>query len=159
MLVLIAVLVAVAIVAWIWSSRHGNGPANRVTIYYTKEDGSSEVPWPVSVRPASAGEDVQSQKRDMLIYAATQAIAGPPSDVAAIRFPPGTHVRTASVTGTTATIDLSREVRNQSGELGEAGEFKALVWTLTALPGIDAVQVLVDGQRVTTLPGGQLESR
>ncbi len=37
---------------------------------------------------------------------------------------------------------------------GETGEFKALVWTLTALPGVDRVAVRVQGRQLQTLPGG-----
>ena len=41
--------------------------------------------------------------------------------------------------------------------MNEGGEFKALVWTLTSLPGIDAVAVTVAGKKIATLPGGSFE--
>jgi spore germination protein GerM len=130
----------------------------RVTVYYTKLDGGSEVPWTVSMRPQERGESAGEHLRNAALYAATQAVAGPPSTVAAIRFPAGTHVLDADVNGSTATVDLSQEVRSQSGGvLGESGQFKALVWTLTALPGIEQVAVRVQGQQIDTLPGGHLE--
>lgn len=96
--------------------------------------------------------------KSVVFYAATQAVAGPPGDIDAIRFPAGTHVRGVNVEGTTADVDLSREVKSPSGgSLGETGEFKSLVWTLTRIPGIDGVRVLVDGMRLDALPGGHLE--
>jgi spore germination protein GerM len=62
------------------------------------------------------------------------------------------------VDGSTASVDLGGAVAaNGGGSFAESGEFKALVWTLTSLPGVDAVQVKIDGTRVPTLPGGHLE--
>jgi spore germination protein GerM len=91
-------------------------------------------------------------------YATAQAVAGPPAETSAIRFPAGTVVRAVHVAGRTATVDLGGTIAApQSGSFAESGEFKALVWTLTSLPGIDAVQVKIGGARVPTLPGGHLE--
>ncbi|HVA34173.1 MAG TPA: GerMN domain-containing protein, partial [Candidatus Baltobacteraceae bacterium] len=62
------------------------------------------------------------------------------------------------VNGSTAIVDLSKEVESQAGgTFGENGEFKALVYTLTGVRGIDAVQVTVGGETLPTLPGGHLE--
>ena len=111
----------------------------------------SEVPYSVSLGPA---RDVKS----VAFYAATQAVAGPPAGVDAIRFPQGTHVRALDIDGRTAIVDLSPDVKNTGGgSFDEAGMFKSLVWTLTALPGISAVSVRVDGAQIATLPGGHLE--
>jgi spore germination protein GerM len=67
-------------------------------------------------------------------------------------------VLSASVNDSTALVDLSGEVKNQNaGVLGESGEFKSLVWTLTALPGIQQVAIRVQGQTLDTLPGGHLD--
>lgn len=110
------------------------------------------------MRPQQPGESAQAHLRDAVLYGAVQAVTGPESSISAIRFPAGTHVLAADVKDSTATVDLSGEVRNQtSGVLGESGEFKALVWTLTALAGINEVAIRVQGQQLSTLPGGHLE--
>jgi N-acetylmuramoyl-L-alanine amidase len=110
------------------------------------------------MRPQQSGESSTEHLHNTVLYAATQAVAGPPTSVAAVRFPEGTHVLSADVNESTATVDLSGEVKNQSGGvLGESGAFKSLVWTLTALPGISQVAVRVEGQTLSTLPGGHLE--
>lgn len=154
----IALLIVVAAGSWYWASHRTGAGENRITIYYTKLDGGSEVPWTVSMRPQERGESAAEHLKNTVLYAATQAVAGPPSDVAAIRFPSGTHVLSASVTDSTAVVDLSGEVKNQSaGVLGESGEFKSLVWTLTALPDIRQVGIRVQGQTLDTLPGGHLD--
>jgi N-acetylmuramoyl-L-alanine amidase len=155
---LIALLIVVAAVAWYFAAHRPSAVSDHLTIYYTKQDGKSEVPWTVSMRPQQQGESAAEHLHNAVLYAATQAVAGPPSDVSAVRFPAGTHVISVNVTGSTATVDLSSEVKDQSaGVLGESGEFKSLVWTLTALPGIDQVAVRVQGQTLETLPGGHLE--
>ncbi|MBV8148555.1 MAG: GerMN domain-containing protein, partial [Candidatus Eremiobacteraeota bacterium] len=75
-----------------------------------------------------------------------------------IRFPPGTRVLDASVNGSTTTVDLSKEVEQQpGGSFAENGEFKALVYTMTGVHGLDAVQVKIDGKTLPTLPGGHIE--
>jgi spore germination protein GerM len=156
---LVVLLVLVGAASWYWARhRLQSTRLDHVTVYYTKADGKSEAAWTLSMRPAQPGESASEHLRNTVLYAATQAVAGPASDVAAIRFPAGTHVRSADVTGSTAHVDLSAQVKDQtSGIAGETGEFKALVWTLTAIPGIDAVAVTVEGQTLSTLPGGHLE--
>lgn len=158
MLLLLALLVAVTFVTWYALSHRGPSLGNHITVYYTKIDGTSEIPWQVTIRPPERGESAAAYEQYAVTYAATQAIAGPPSSVQAVRFPPGTHVLSANVTGSTATINLSKEVENQvGGTFGENGEFKSLVWSVTSLPGIEAVAVRIDGKRLDTLPGGHLE--
>ena len=151
-LVIVAIL-AVAIYAGYRLVRHFSQPriGDTITVYYSKVDGETMVPWKVSLGPAR-------DQRSVAFYAATQAVAGPPSDTEAIRFPAGTIVRQVDVSGSTAVVDLSHEVAAAGGgSFAETGEFKALVWSLTAIPGIDAVQVRIEGRKVPTLPGGHLE--
>ena len=153
---LLALLIAAAAIAWYFST-HRSVPG-QVTVYYTKTDGQSEIPWTISARARQPGESAAAYMEYLVYYAASQAVAGPPADVTAIRFPAGTHVRSATVDGSTATVDLSLEVNHtQGGALNESGEFKSLIWTLTALPGIDRVAVLVGGTKVATLNGGSFE--
>jgi hypothetical protein len=152
-LVLIGLFAVALGAAWWFTHRRAPGAADTITVYYTKADGTTLVPWNVSLGPAR-------DRQSVAFYAATQAVAGPPPGTEAVRFPAGTRVRTVDVAGTTANVDLSREVAGTSaeGSFGEAAEFKALVWTLTqpAL-GVTSVAVRVDGASVATLPGGHLE--
>ncbi|MBD5633575.1 MAG: GerMN domain-containing protein [Candidatus Eremiobacteraeota bacterium] len=123
-----------------------------IVVYFTKTDGETLGKWNVSLSPNA--RDLAS----VAFYATAQAVAGPPPDVTAVRFPSGTIARSARVSGSIATVDLGGAIRKaQDGSFGESGEFKALVWTLTSLPGVKAVQVELDGARVATLPGGHLE--
>ena len=125
--------------------------ADTISVYYCKTDGATLVPWKVTL-------GMPRDATSIALFAANQVIAGPPSGTEAIRFPQGTVVSSVRVSAGKATVDLTGALNKpQEGSFGESGEFKALVWTLTAIRGIDSVQVLIAGSRVATLPGGHLE--
>lgn len=156
--ILIVLLAIVAAATWYYQSHRQATNGQTIAIYYTKQDGTTLATTRVSMRPQQPGESAGEHLHNTALYAAVQAIAGPPNDVQAIRFPPGTRVRSLSISGSTATLDLSADVQRQAGgSFGENGEFKGLVYTLTGIPGISALQITVDGARVETLPGGHLE--
>lgn len=156
--VLILLLAAIAAGTWYVLSHRAPAGGETLAVYYTKLDGTTMGVMRVSLRPAQPGESAAEHLHNTALYAAVQAVAGPPNDVQAIRFPPGTRVLSVSVDGTTVTVDLSKDVESQAGgSFGENGEFKALVYTMTGIAGIDAVQVLIEGSRLETLPGGHLE--
>ncbi|HTV74894.1 MAG TPA: GerMN domain-containing protein [Candidatus Acidoferrales bacterium] len=150
-LVLFLVLAAAALLAYEFVRNRSGGIGSSIPVYYTELDGQTMGSYTVTLGPA---RDLQS----VAFYAATQAVAGPPQDVEAIRFPPGTFVHSVAVAAPLVTVDLSGDVKNGAGgSFGESGEFKGLVWTMTALPQIQAVRVTVDGAPLATLPGGHLE--
>ena len=153
----VVLLVLVAAGAW-WFLRPHPAAEDHLTVYYAKADGNSLGTWTVSLRPAQAGESAQEHVHNIALYAAVQSVAGPPSDVSAIRFPAGTHVLNVLVNDSTATVDLSKDVAaSTGGSFAENGEFKGLVYTLTGIPPINAVQITIEGRKVETLPGGHLE--
>jgi len=156
--ILAAILVVVAAGAWYLFTPRGAVVSENLAIYFAKADGTTLSTWSVSTRPRVAGESDAEHLHNVALYAAVQAVAGPPSDVAAVRFPSGTHVLNVTVLGSTATVDLSSEVgASVGGSYEENGEFKGLVYTLTGIPSINTVQILVAGRKVETLPGGHLE--
>ncbi len=152
-LVVVALLAVAVFIGYRFVVRPTADEAGRsVAVYYVKPQSDTLAKWSVSLSPKAT--DIDS----VAFYATAQVLAGPPAETPAIRFPTGTIARSVRVAGTTATVDLGGAVATpQSGSYGESGEFKALVWTLTSLSGITAVQVRVDGARVSTLPGGHLE--
>jgi spore germination protein GerM len=154
---LIALVLIVAAAYWYYHSQRA-AHGGTIAVYFTKLDGTSLGDVRVSMRPPVPGESFTEHRHNEALYAAVEAVAGPPNEINAIRFPAGTRVQSVTVDGSTATVDLSKDVEQQpGGSFGENGEFKALVYTVTGIPGIDAVQITVDGSRVETLPGGHLE--
>jgi len=152
-LVLVVLFVAAVAASWWWTRRVENGsPGDTIAVYYAKTDGTTLVPWRVSLGPAR-------DRKSVAFYAAAQCVAGPPPGTDAVRFPSGTRVLAVDVDGSTADVNLSRDVASSAeGGFAENAEFKELVWTLTQ-PSlkISTVRVRVDGARVATLPGGHLE--
>jgi spore germination protein GerM len=150
-------VLALVALALLCSCGHGanNGPT--LTVYYTKLDGTTLGTWDVTTRVATPGESDAQRLHDQVVYAAVQSVAGPPSDISAVRFPPGTHVISAAVNGNVATVDLSKEVGSNVGSFQENGEFKGLVYTLTGITPVNAVQITIEGRTIETLPGGHLE--
>ena len=148
----VGLLVVIAgIGSWWFFTGHRPPAPSSITVYYTVTDGTTLVPWRVTLGPAR-------DRRSIAFYAAVQAVAGPPAGIEAVRFPNGTRVVSVDVNGSAVSVDLSDEVgRAVEGSFSESAEFKALVYTLTGLPGIDAVNVRVAGRRIATLPGGHLE--
>ena len=126
-------------------------PNSMLNVFYAQPDGIHLGRWPVALGTA---HDLES----VAYVAVATALAGPPLDVRAIRFPKGTKLRSLHVVDGTATLDLSPEIRaTPAGGFAEAGEFKALVWTLTDIPGIQHVRIKIAGAVVPTLPGGHFE--
>jgi len=151
-LVLVVLFVVAGAAAWWFTTRKQNTVGDSIVVYYAKADGTTLVPWTISLGPAR-------DPKSVAFYAATQCVAGPPPGTDAVRFPPGTRVRALDVEGSTVDVDISKEVASSAeGGFAESAEFKALVWTLTQPKlGFTAVKVRVDGRRVATLPGGHLE--
>jgi spore germination protein GerM len=158
LLLLGAVLVVVALGAWYVFSSRGSVGSENLTVYYVRGDGTTLAHWTVSVRPRQGGESDAEHLHNVALYAAVQAVAGPPSEVNAVRFPAGTHVLNVTDASGVASVDLSGDVASGAGgSYQESAEFKGLVYTLTGIPSVNAVQVLVAGRNVETLPGGHLE--
>jgi spore germination protein GerM len=159
-LVLVVLFVAAAAAAWWYTTRRQQSAVgDAITVYYAKADGTTLVPWQITLDPNRKRSDPELDRKSTVFYAATQAVAGPPLGTEAVRFPAGTHVLAADVQGSTVDVDISKEVAaSAEGGFAESAEFKALVWTLTQPKlGVSTVKVRIGGARVATLPGGHLE--
>ncbi len=144
-------LVATAMIAG--CSRHVTvPPSHQITIYYCKAGSDALVRVPFTVDPKLNGQALAT-------YALNQQLVGPAvGRDSFVLFPAGTQ---AAVTteGNTATVDLSGSLVDsfQSGAGDEVAMFKSLTYTLTGLPGIKSVQILVGGRKRAALLGGHFE--
>jgi spore germination protein GerM len=124
----------------------------QVTVYYCKAGTEELVPVDYSVKASQDDSQLAN-------YATQQLLAGPSvgRDAVAL-FPAGTQAD-VTLSGGTATVDLAGPlVKSYSGGgSDEVAMFKALVYTLTDVPGVKQVQVLVGGQKLAALHGGHLE--
>ncbi|WXJ88442.1 Spore germination protein GerM [Moorella humiferrea] len=83
-------------------------------------------------------------------------LAGPPADSNLVRTVwPGTRLLNFSVADGLATVDLSKEVTAYGGgSAAETALLNSLLFTLTQFPGINRVQLLIEGQKREYLPEG-----
>jgi len=66
--------------------------------------------------------------------------------------PPGVRARVGGVTGGVVTVDFDRDGL-AGGSLAETMLLSAIVWTMTELPGVDAVRITVAGAPAESLLG------
>jgi spore germination protein GerM len=84
-----------------------------------------------------------------------ELIHGPVSDELLATIPDGTQLLHLSIAEGTAQVDFSEEMitRHPGGSTGEMLTIYSIVNSLTELPGIVQVQLLVQGEIVETLAG------
>jgi germination protein M len=127
-------------------------PPGRLTVDFVSAGTEALAPVEYSVSP-----DLQGAR--LADYATTQLLAGPATGRDAIvLFPQGTTMD-VSVSGDTATVNIAGPLVQgyRGGADDEAAMFKSLTFTLTNIPGIARVQVLVGGQKRAALSGGHME--
>ena len=123
-------------------------PRITATLFYASADGRALVP---VRREVALADGVVQQGREIL----AAQLQGAPPYLSVI--PPGTALRAFYVTGRAdAFVDLSGDVSAQhpGGSFAEMLTVYAIVNTITAnLPGVQRVQILIDGSEADTLAG------
>jgi len=112
-----------------------------------------------ALAPAEYTVDPNLHGEGLAEYAATQLLAGPSTGRdAVVLFPTGTTLD-VTVQDDMATANIGGPVTKSytGGAEDEAAMFKSLVYTLTNVPGINRVQVLLAGKKRAALPGGHME--
>jgi spore germination protein GerM len=123
-----------------------------VTVYFCRAGTDTLVPMPYSNNRQLQGAQLEE-------FLVNQLLAGPDaSQAGVVLFPAGTEA-TVDLNGSTLTVDLGGTLaqRFHGGASDEVALFKSLTFTATSVPGVTAVQVLVSGKKVATLPGGEFE--
>jgi hypothetical protein len=118
--ILVVLLLVVAAATWYYVSQHAGRGGETIAIHFTKLDGKTLGEVRVSLRPRQSGESAAEHLHNTVLYAAVQAVAGPPNDVQAIRFPPGTRVIGVSVDGSSRRL-VRRKRRIQRARLHRHG--------------------------------------
>ena len=127
-------------------------PPNTVAVYFCKAGTETLVP----VRYSLDDSLSPSQRAGFVV---NQLLAGPSGDPGAVvLFPPGTRA-TVSLKNKVATVDLRGPLASASpgGASDEVALFKALTFSLTELSEVEKVQVLLNGRKRASLPGGHME--
>jgi len=121
-------------------------PMVTVTLYFADEQAQYLVP---EERLVAKGEET------MEVLAVRELLKGPQDPDLSATFPLGVRLRTVEVVDGVAHVDFSHELltNHPGGSTGEIMTINSLVYTLTDLPGINKVLILVEGLRVETLSG------
>lgn len=122
------------------------GLGRPVVLYFARPDGTALAG---EVRYTLPGRDGPMQRLRMLAEGPR-----PESGLAPV-LPPGTRPLGVQVDEGVATVDFSREIieRHWGGSTAELLTVYGIVNTLTAVPGIERVQIRVEGRPVETLAG------
>ncbi|MBC5824970.1 MAG: GerMN domain-containing protein [Candidatus Eremiobacteraeota bacterium] len=124
----------------------------QITLYYCKAGSGALVPMKYTADAAMSGSALEN-------YAVDQLLSGPAAGQdALVLFPAGTRA-VVTQSGGTAIVDLKGPLTRplRIGASDEIALFKSLTYTLTDLPAVKNVQVLIDGHRSAVLPGGGFE--
>jgi spore germination protein GerM len=109
--------------------------------------------------PVDYSVDPNVNSAGLAEFAVTQLLAGPATARdTVILFPEGTLLD-VTVHGDTAVVNINGPLaKSYSGGAGdETAMFKSLTYTLTNIPGVTQVEVLVAGKKRAALSGGHLE--
>ncbi|MEW6243250.1 MAG: GerMN domain-containing protein [Bacillota bacterium] len=122
------------------------GVRSRITLYFIRQDPDEFVLVP-AVREIDGVADARRVMEEL--------IRGPGAGSQLLPvLPPGTNVRNTRVQDFVATVDLGEEVRTMNlGSRLELLTVAAIVNTLTKLPDVEAVRILVEGEPQETLAG------
>jgi len=121
----------------------------RADVFYTDEQAMYLVPLSIAVREGGG-------KKDLALQAIEALLAGPPNNFRlSATVWPGSKVLGLEIEKDKAVINLSKEVIGYGGgTTAETMLVYSVVHTLTAIQGINRVQMLIDGQRLKYLPEG-----
>ena len=102
-------------------------------------------------------EEVPGEPGDAALLLVKELIRGPKTDSEefVLEFPKETDVVSLKIEGRTAEVDFNQEfmANYQGGTAEEWGIINALVLTLTELPQVDRVQLLVEGRKEASVLG------
>ncbi len=130
-----------------YQAGEGTGwPTTKVALYFIQDAENTSFLVP-EVREIPFTENPE-------LAAIQELIKGPSAHGLQPVLPPKTKVRSLGVKQGLAVLDLSTEATKISrGSWGEALVVWAIVNTLTKFPGVEAVQILIEGNPVETLAG------
>ncbi|MFW6381151.1 MAG: GerMN domain-containing protein [Bacillota bacterium] len=120
------------------------GPEGGVKLYFTTDNALY-----------LQGEERSIQGDNIYLKAIEELIAGPESSSLGPTIPRGVRVLELRMEGKTVFIDFNTALRENhwGGSTGERMTVYSIVNTLTQFPGIDEVQILLEGENINTLVG------
>lgn len=116
----------------------GAAETMRITVYYVDFDANMEALQPVEIQVPFSITPIKDSVEHLL---------HPPEELGLFsEFPPGTAPIGFNLEGGVAVVDLSPEVEGVRGETAVNAVVATLVYTLTEIPGVEAVQLWANGE-------------
>ncbi|TGE31137.1 N-acetylmuramoyl-L-alanine amidase [Desulfosporosinus sp. Sb-LF] len=125
---------------------------NTYKLYYPNDTLESLIPEDREIHDSIWAKSDLSQKATFILR---ELIRGPQSGKSTPTIPSTTKVLSVIIQNNVATINFSRDIQDHfpSGALEEDITIKSIVWSLTQLPGINGVNILIDGEFGESLGG------
>lgn len=122
-----------------------------VTLYFGDEQGMEVLP---ERREVEVPSDA-TQRPPLYTIVVRELLKGPTDSLLRRTFPAEAQLLSIQVTDGLALVNFSRELQTKhwGGSTGEAMTLLSLVNSLTELPEIEKVTILVEGQKIETLAG------
>ncbi|WP_042164908.1 GerMN domain-containing protein [Paenibacillus gorillae] len=125
----------------------GQGDATQMTVYLKDRNGYLA---PVALQTTFGKNEQPGQKAlEMMVDGGSYA-SQLPEDFKAV-LPQGTQVKSFKVENKLAIVDFS-EAFNSYTNTEERSILEAITWTLTAMPGIEGVELLSEGEKLQEMP-------
>lgn len=120
-----------------------------ITLYFSDQQAQFLAAEKRTVKVAS--DELQAAAEAVV----NELIAGPKGADLVKTIPPEAKLLAVSIQDKIATVDFSKELKTKhwGGSTGESMTIMSIVNSLTELPGIEKVQILIEGQKEDTLAG------
>lgn len=121
-----------------------------VTLYFSDDQAMEVLPEKRKVEVEESAEEMPLEK-----IAVLELLNGPKNADLRKTLPPEARLLSVTVKDKVAVLDFSKEFQTKhwGGSAGETMTIDSLVNTLTAIKGIDKVQVLIEGKTIESLAG------
>lgn len=122
---------------------------NPVVVYFKEKDSSFTVPFTYEAKGQTAEEK--------MYFALQKLIDGPPFVTLEDVFPSSARILSLSFDPLqeTVTVNFNSDVLNQlQGQAQEEAFLHSILYTLGSFNGVDKVEILIDGQVLTSFPSG-----
>ncbi|AET67175.1 N-acetylmuramoyl-L-alanine amidase [Desulfosporosinus orientis DSM 765] len=118
---------------------------NTYKLYFSSETFESLVPENREFNPSLWSKLDLAQKASLIM---SELIQGPLSSKLNPTIAPTTKILSITTQNGVATIDFSKDIRDDflGGALGEELTLRSIVWSMTQIPGISKVRILVNGE-------------
>ncbi|EHQ88734.1 N-acetylmuramoyl-L-alanine amidase [Desulfosporosinus youngiae] len=131
---------------------------NTYKLYFANDNLENLVPEDRQINPSVWPKLDLAQKASLVM---SELIQGPLSSKLIPTIAPTTKILSVTTQNGLVTIDFSKDIRDQfpGGALEESMTIRSIIWSMTQIPGINSVRILVNGEFGESIGGHILLDR